>query len=137
MSLNQVVIVGNLGRDPEVRTAQSGTVIAKLNVATSSRVKKGDNWEDHTEWHRVVVFGKQAEHCEKYLSKGRTVAVTGELRTNKWHDDKAGIDRWSTEIIARDVKFLGGKSDGDSRSSSRGSVPMSGGDFGADEDVPY
>lgn len=141
MSLNKVIIVGNLGADPEVRTSQNGNAVAKLRVATSSRVKKGDNWEDVTEWHRVVVFGKQAESCGKYLSKGRTVAIDGELRTSKY-TDKENIARYSTEIVARDVKFLGGGDKNTSSGGGRGSAgdrhsEDHGGDFGSDEDIPF
>lgn len=108
--LNQVTIAGNLGADPESRTATSGTTVCNLRVATNEREKKGDTWQDHTEWHRVVCFGKTADACTRYLSKGRQVLVVGKIRTNKWQD-KEGNDRYTTEIIAHDVKFIGGKGD--------------------------
>jgi single-strand DNA-binding protein len=106
--LNKVLIIGNLGRDPEVRTTQSGSQVATLNVATSERQKGRDgNWEEHTEWHRVVCFGKTAENVARFLKKGRTVYVEGKIRTNKWKD-KDGQDRYTTEIIADNVRFIGG-----------------------------
>jgi len=103
--MNRVVIVGNLGQKPDVRQANSGTSVCNFSVATNESVKKGDQWEDHTEWHRVVVFGRVADNCGKYLDKGSKVAVEGKLRTSSW-DDKDGNTRKSTEIIADKVEFL-------------------------------
>lgn len=102
--LNHVTIIGRLGRDPE--TNQSGTV-CKLRIASSDRVKRGDEWVDHTNWFDVAVFGKTAEHCTKYLSKGRQVAVEGRLRYREWEKD--GAKRSAVEIAADDVQFLGAK----------------------------
>lgn len=115
MSVNKVILIGNLGQDPETRTAGSGTVVANLSIATNERVKgKDDNWEDHTEWHRVVLFGKTAENAARFLQKGRQVYIEGKLRTRKWQD-KDGADRYSTEIVADTVQFLGPKPDGAGR----------------------
>lgn len=111
MSVNKVILVGNLGQDPETRTAKSGSVIANLSVATNERVKSGEDWTDHTEWHRVVVFGKTAENVARFLKKGRQIYVEGKLRTRKWQD-KEGQDRYSTEIVADTVHFLGPKPSG-------------------------
>lgn len=106
--INKVILVGNLGRDPEVRQTQGGGSVCTLSVATAERQKDRDgNWTDHTEWHRVVVFGQAADACAKFLVKGRQVYVEGKLRTNKW-TDKDGQDRYTTEVIAFEVKFLGG-----------------------------
>jgi single-strand DNA-binding protein len=114
MSVNKVILVGNLGRDPETRTAASGTVVANLRVATTSREKDKDgNWSDHTEWHTVVAFGKVAENVARFLKKGRQIYVEGKLRTRKWQD-KDGQDRYSTEVVADTVQFLGGRPDGES-----------------------
>jgi single-strand DNA-binding protein len=81
MSVNKVILVGHLGADPETRTTGGGTVVANLRLATSERMKKGDEWQDHTEWHRVVCFGRNAENASKYLKKGRQIYVEGRLRT--------------------------------------------------------
>jgi len=109
MTVNKVILVGNLGADPEMRHANSGTAIANLRIATSERRKDRDgNWGDHTEWHTVTAFGKTAEACGRFLAKGRQVYVEGKLRTRKWQD-KDGRDRWSTEVVADAVQFLGGK----------------------------
>ncbi len=104
--INKVILVGRLGSDPDLRFAPSGTAIARFNIATNERVPTGDgNWEDRTEWHRIVVFGKLAETCGNYLSKGRLVYIEGRLRTQQW-EDRQGIKRFTTEIVARDIQFL-------------------------------
>jgi single-strand DNA-binding protein len=103
MSVNKVIIIGNLGRDPELNHTKSGTPVCNLSVATSS--KKGG--EEVTEWHRVTCWEKTAEHCAKYLSKGRQVYVEGRLQTRKWEKD--GQDHYTTEIVAWSVQFLGSK----------------------------
>ena len=106
--MNKVVIIGNLGAAPEVRSTQGGTSIANLFVATSERRKDKDGqWGEHTEWHRVTVWGKTAEACGQHLTKGSKVAVEGRLQTRKWQD-KDGADRYTTEIVADNVEFLGG-----------------------------
>lgn len=142
--LNEVKLIGHLGQDPESRTSHSGMMICRLSVATNERVKKGDNWEDHTEWHRVTCFGRTAENVQKYLAKGSKVYVSGKLRTSKWQD-KNGNDRWTTEILANDVKFLDSKGGGGgshsrtarerswSDRSSAGAV--GGGEL--DDDIPF
>ena len=118
MSVNKVILVGNLGRDPEVRETKSGNQVANLRVATTHRSKVGDEWQDQTEWHTVTVFGKQAELCGRYLEKGRQVYIEGRNQTRKWQD-KDGNDRYSTEVVANDVKFLGGKPAGGGSPSNR------------------
>jgi len=101
-----VILIGRLGADPDIRYSAGGTAVAKFNIATNERVPAGDgNWEEKTEWHRIVVFGKSAENCGNYLSKGRLVCVEGRLQTNQW-EDAQGIKRYTTEIVARDVHFL-------------------------------
>lgn len=102
--MNQVTIFGNLGAAPESRQTASGLAVTNLSVATNERVKQQGEWTDHTEWHRVTVFGKQAEVCNQYLAKGSKVLVTGKLRTRKF-TDKQGQERWSTEILADSVEF--------------------------------
>ena len=111
--INKVILVGNLGRDPEVKTSQGGGSVCRLSVATTERQKDRDgNWEDHTEWHTVVCFGNTADNAGRFLKKGRQVYVEGKLRTNKWKD-KDGNDRYTTEVVAFDVKFLGGGGQGE------------------------
>ena len=103
--MNVVIISGNLGANPEVRATASGLAVANLSVATNERVKQDGEWADHTEWHRITVFGKQAEVCGKFLAKGSKVTVQGKLRTRKF-TDKNGQDKWTTEILADSVEFM-------------------------------
>ena len=119
MTVNKVQLIGNLGRDPETRSSQGGSTIANLRIATTERRKDRDgNWNDHTEWHNVVCFGRTAENAAKYLAKGRQVYIEGRLQTRKWQD-KEGKDRWSTEVVCDQLRFLGGGGrDGGSASGS-------------------
>jgi single-strand DNA-binding protein len=105
--VNKVIIVGNLGADPEVRYSGGGMAICKLRVAVTERVKDGDEWKDATEWFRVTLFGKQAENAGQYLQKGRSVYVEGRLKSEKYKD-KDGVEKTSTEVIANTIQFLGG-----------------------------
>ncbi len=106
--VNKVILVGNLGKDPEVRFTPNGRALAKFPVATTERWTDQDGTkQERTEWHNVVVWGKQAETCGQYLSKGRQVFVEGSIRSRQY-DDKDGNKRYITEIVARDVRFLGG-----------------------------
>ena len=107
-SVNKVIVVGNLGEDPKLNEAGSGTV-CNLRVATNEQwTDKSGERQERTEWHTVVVWGKSAENCAKFLSKGRQVYVEGRLQTRPW-TDKEGNERKSTEIVATNVQFLGGK----------------------------
>ncbi|MBI9077359.1 MAG: single-stranded DNA-binding protein [Desulfatibacillum sp.] len=110
--LNKVMLIGNLGRDPEIRYTASGLAIATINLATTERFKG----EDRTEWHRVVVFDKLAEICGQYLTKGKQVYFEGRLQTKEW-TDKEGNKRWTTEIIANNMVMLGGRGEGQGQSS--------------------
>lgn len=113
-SVNTAIILGNLGRDPEVRYTNSNEAVTTLSVATSSRWKDkqtGEQKED-TEWHRVVFYGRLAEVAAEYLKSGRSVYIQGRLKTRKW-TDKQGIDRYTTEIIGEQLQLLGGRDDGD------------------------
>ncbi len=113
MTVNKVILVGRLGRDPEMRTTNSGLAIANIRLATTERRKDQDgNWGEHTEWHTVVAFGRTAETAGRFLSKGRQVYIEGRLRTRKWQD-KDGRDRWSTEVVVDTLQLLGSTSDGD------------------------
>lgn len=104
-SVNKVLIMGNLGQDPELRYTQSQTAVVTLNVATTDTWTKDGQRQEQTEWHRVIVWNKQAENCAKYLAKGRSVFIEGKLQTRSW-DDKNGQKRYTTEIVASNVQFL-------------------------------
>ena len=108
-SVNKVILVGNLGRDPELRYIPSGQAVANFTLATNDRWrdKEGNN-QERTEWHRIVVWGKSAENCAQYLQKGRSVYIEGRLQTREW-EDKDGNKRQTTETIAQTVQFLGGR----------------------------
>src|SRR6476620_3216468 len=108
--VNKVIIVGRLGTDPEVRTIGNGGTVTRLSVATSENwVDKEGQKQERTEWHRIVVWGRLAEICGKHLSKGRQVYVEGRLQTRSW-EDQQGQKKYSTEIVANTVQFLGGGS---------------------------
>jgi single-strand DNA-binding protein len=109
-SVNKVILIGNLGADPELKYTPSNRPVCNLSVATNEVFKdKAGQRQERTEWHRVTVWGEQAEHCSKYLSKGRSVYVEGRLQTRSW-DDKEGKKRYSTDIVADRVVFLSGAS---------------------------
>ena len=110
--LNKVMLIGRLGRDPELRYTQTGSPVASLNIATDeSYVDRDGNKVERTEWHRVSVFQRQAENCANYLAKGSLVYVEGSLQTRKWQDQN-GQDRYTTEIKAQRVQFLDRRGDG-------------------------
>lgn len=120
--INKAILLGHLGADPEIRYSANGLAIAQLRIATTERVQAGEgNWEDRTEWHRVVVFGKRAESCGNYLNKGSQVYIEGRIQTRQW-EDQQGNKRYSTEIVAFDVLFLG-KSGGGDPGGERGGSP--------------
>lgn len=107
-SVNKVILVGNLGQNPEVRHTQGGQSVANFSIATNeSWTDKSGAKQEKTEWHRIVVWGKAAEACGKYLSKGRPVYVEGKLQTRQWQD-KDGQTKYTTEVNAQTVQFLGG-----------------------------
>ncbi len=106
--VNKVILVGNLGADPELRSTGSGTAVTSVRIATTERFKDKDGqWTDRTEWHNVVVWGRTAETLHQYAKKGKQLYVEGRLQTRKWQD-KDGADRYSTEVVADVVRFLGG-----------------------------
>ena len=111
--INKVILVGNLGNDPEVRYTTSGTAIASLSIATSESWtdKQSGEKQERTEWHRVKMFGRLAEIAGEYLKKGRQVYIEGSLRTDKY-TDKAGVEKYSTDIIASEMQMLGGNEGG-------------------------
>jgi single-strand DNA-binding protein len=110
--INKVILIGNLGVDPELRFTQNGTPVASFRIATSERWKdKEGNQQEQTEWHNIVAWGRLGELCNEYLNKGSKVYVEGKLKTRKWQDQN-GNDRYTTEIIARDVQFLTPRGEG-------------------------
>lgn len=128
--VNRVILVGNLGVDPEMRQTQSGTAVCNLRIATSRKYKKDDELVEETEWHRVVVWGKAAENCAKYLTKGRQVYVEGRLKTSSYEKD--GEKRYSTDVVAEEVKFLGGGKGERSSGGESEAFPEDGG-----YDIPF
>ena len=137
-SVNKVILLGNLGRDPETRYTTGGDAVCNLSIATSEQWKdKNGEKQERTEWHRVVLFGRQAEIAGEYLKKGRSVYVEGRLQTRKWQD-KEGADRYSTEIVADRVQFVGGGSGGGGGGGgfddAQLEVPSS---AGGDDDIPF
>jgi single-strand DNA-binding protein len=109
-SVNKVILIGNLGRDPEVRYTPSGSAVCNVSLATTRSWKSRDSGErqEETEWHRVVFYDRLAEIAGEYLKKGRSVYVEGRLKTRKWQD-KDGVEKYTTEIIAEEMKMLGGR----------------------------
>jgi len=121
--VNKVILIGNLGADPETRAMPSGTTVANLRVATSEswRDKQTGEQQERTEWHRVALFGRLAEVAGEYLRKGSQVYIEGSLRTRKWQD-KEGKDRYSTEIVGNDLQMLGGRGGGAGGASGGGGM---------------
>ncbi len=111
--VNKVILIGNLGRDPEVRSTQSGQAVATLSVATSRRWRDKDgNNQEQTEWHTVVVWGRQAEIAGQYLTRGRQVYIEGRLTTRSWDDKQTGEKRYKTEVVCDEFKMLGNRGGG-------------------------
>lgn len=127
--VNKVILIGFLGKDPEIRHTQSNVPVANLSVATSEswKDKQTDEWQEKTEWHRVTAWRHLAERAEKYLRKGKQVYIEGKLETRKWQDQN-GQDRYTTEIVAIQLQLLGKKDDeqGGQQSSNGGFGPPSG-----------
>ena len=111
-TINKAILVGRLGKDPEMKYTPSGTAVATFSIATNYSVKDSDgNFTDKTDWHNIVVFGKRAEFAGEYLSKGRLVYIEGRIQTRSW-EDQNGNKRYITEIVSSDVQLLGSKGDG-------------------------
>lgn len=153
--VNKVILVGNLGGDPELHHTSTGTAICKINIATSEQWtdKQSGEKQERTEWHRVTFFGRLAEIADEYLKKGRQVYVEGSLRTDKY-TDKEGIERYSTNVIASEMQMLGGtpgegggeqrggqrgeqRSSSPSRGSSRAPAPAPADSGFADDEIPF
>jgi single-strand DNA-binding protein len=140
MSLNKALLIGNLGKDPELRFTPSGRAVARFPVATSEQWTDANGQrQDRTEWHNVVVWGKQAETCGQYLSKGRQVFIEGSIRSRQY-DDKEGQKRYITEVVAMRVQFLGGgRGEGAGRGapSGGGAEEMAPAPAPEDDDIPF
>jgi single-strand DNA-binding protein len=152
--VNKVILVGNLGKDPETRYMPSGSAVTNLTLATSEswKDKQSGEQQERTEWHKIAMFGRLAEIAAEYLRKGSQVYIEGKLRTRKWQD-KEGKDRWTTEIVADEMQMLGSKGGGAGASagamggaaaagggsgSGRAAVNDSGGPPGDfDDDIPF
>jgi single-strand DNA-binding protein len=154
-SVNKVILIGNLGKDPEVKYTPQGTPVAKLTLATNERYKdKGGEWQDRTEWHNVVLWSRLAEIAGEYLKKGGKVYIEGRLQTRSWEDKTSGQKKYMTEVVANDLVLLGGRGEsgggsdfgGSPRSAAAGSnnfdqrvpeheAPASGPI--TDEDIPF
>lgn len=144
--VNKVILVGNLGNDPDTRYMPSGSAVTNLSVATNESWKDKETGEqkDRTEWHKVAMFGRLAEIAAEYLRKGSQVYIEGKLRTRKWQD-KDGNDRWTTEIIADEMQMLGGRMDSGAPamndrappSASPSAPPPKGGSDDFDDDIPF
>ena len=144
--INKVIIIGNLGRDPEVRYMSDGTAVANFSVATSEfwKDKQTGEKKERTEWHRIVAWRSLGELCGKYLSKGRQVYIEGKLQTRSWEKD--GVTHYSTEIIASDVQFLGGRDESTGAGAGRPAARNQMADQGypeppmadtRDDDIPF
>jgi len=155
-SVNKVILIGNLGAKPELKYLPSGQAVCELRVATNeSFTDKNQQKQERTEWHRVVVWGKQGENCAQYLDKGRSCYIEGRLQTRSWDDKTSGEKRYMTEIVANTVQFLGGREGGAGGGGGGGGgygPPRGrggdegggggggGGDFGgppSDDDIPF
>jgi single-strand DNA-binding protein len=140
--VNKVILIGNLGANPELRYTQGQQAVANLRLATTEKwTDKNGQKQEATEWHRVVVWGKQAEICGQYLTKGRQVYIEGSIRTRQWQDQQ-GQKRYTTEIVARNVQMLGGRGERPS-DETEATVPPDEStirdDFGGgpDDDIPF
>ena len=120
-SVNKVILIGNLGKDPDVKYTPSGVAVAKFSLATNERFKdKEGNWQDRTEWHNIVAFQRLAEIAGEYLKKGRSVYIEGRLQTRSWDDKDSGQKKYMTEIIANDLVLLGGRGEDSGEGRARG-----------------
>lgn len=149
-ALNKVMLIGHLGRDPEIRYMPSGDAMANLNIATTDTWKdKNGEKQERTEWHRIVMFGKLAEISGEYLKKGSQIYIEGRLQTRKW-TDKSNVERYTTEIVADRMQMLGSRSgaihqdapndrenDQSSQAGSKNSAPPPGGFDDMEDDIPF
>ena len=135
-SLNKVLLIGNLGKDPEVRYTASGTAVASFSLATSEKFKnKGGEWEERTEWHNITLWGRLAEIAGEYLSKGKTVFIEGRLQTRKWQD-KDAKDRFTTEIVGEKMQMLSRK-EGNGHTEEASAAIHDDVPLPTDEEIPF
>lgn len=138
--VNKVILVGRLGRDPEVRSTPSGTTVAKFSIATDEKfTDKNGERQERTEWHNIVAWARLGEICGQYLKKGKLVYIEGSLRTDSWDDKESGQKKYRTEIVAREMKMLDRKGDDDGGGSYAGAGrgTSSTQDTVEDDDVPF
>ena len=135
-SVNKVFLIGNLGKDPDAKYTPSGMQITKFSLATSERVKKGDNWEEKTDWHNIVLFARQAEYAKDYLAKGMTVFVEGRISTSSWEDEN-GVRKYRTEIVGNVVKNLSGRKESNNDISENDSESHNNNDSDPVDDLPF
>jgi single-strand DNA-binding protein len=151
-SINKVILIGNLGKDPEVKFTPSGTPVAKITLATNERYKdKNGEWQERTEWHNVVLWQRLAEIAGEYLKKGGKVYIEGRLQTRSWDDKQTNQKKYMTEVVANDLVLLGGRGEG-AGDSARGAAAGAGNNFDqrtpeaepaaasspiSDEDIPF
>jgi single-strand DNA-binding protein len=125
-SVNKVILLGNVGKDPEIRSTSGGTMVANFTLATSDRQKDAQgNWQDRTEWHNLVAFTRLAEIVRDYVKKGSKLFVEGKIQTRSWDDKESGQKRYRTEIIVNDISLLSGRDEGGSGGYSRSSSASS------------
>jgi single-strand DNA-binding protein len=136
-SVNKVILIGNLGKDPEVKYTPQGTPVAKLTLATNERFKdKSGEWQDRTEWHNVVLWQRLAEIAGEYLKKGGKVYIEGRLQTRSWDDKTSGQKKYMTEVVASDLVLLGGRGEGGGESGGGYSRGTSAGGNNFDQRTP-
>jgi single-strand DNA-binding protein len=144
-TVNKVILIGRLGKDPEVKSLPSGTTVTKFSIATDEKYtdRQGEK-QERTEWHNIVAWGKLAEICGQYLRKGKLVYIDGSIRTDSWEDKESGQKKYRTEIIANTMQMLDKKSDGDEGGSYAGAgsrkstgSTAAGSQMDDDEDVPF
>ena len=151
-SVNKVILIGNLGKDPEVKYTPQGTPVAKLALATNERYKdKEGQWQDRTEWHNVVLWQRLAEIAGEYLKKGSKVYIEGRLQTRSWEDKQTNQKKYMTEVVANDLVLLGGRGEGAESSGGHARAATAGNSFDqrtpepetapstpiSDEDIPF
>jgi single-strand DNA-binding protein len=150
-SVNKVILIGNLGKDPEMKYTPGGMPVARMTLATNERFKdKEGNWQDRTEWHNLVAFQRTAEIVRDYVKKGSQLYIEGKIQTRSWDDKESGQKKYRTEILVNELTLLGGRGEGGSAGGGRSNTasfdrtpaPATGGDdFGGqgitDDDIPF
>jgi single-strand DNA-binding protein len=142
-SVNKVILVGNVGKDPEVKYAPSGTPVAKFSLATNEKYKdRSDEWQERTEWHNIVAWQRLAETVGEYVKKGAKLYIEGKLQTSSWEDRESGAKRCRTEIVAREIVLLGSRENSDTEPNTRSTNARDHEPAGpraeiTDEDIPF